>query len=123
MATRPEAIHREQSDCAVIRLSPEEMSESVGEADSVEPGEGGVVARLRSRVEQQSGLIAMLKQRGDDTFREVRGEAAFSFLPHSLPPALPPSLSSSTTKHSVKRHYKRPMTWTPNSEKHAKSTP
>ena len=29
------------------------------------------MALLRSRVEQQSTLIAMLKQRGDETFREV----------------------------------------------------
>lgn len=29
------------------------------------------VAQLRSRVEQQSSLIAMMKQRSDETFREV----------------------------------------------------
>ena len=30
------------------------------------------IARLRSRVEQQSSLIGMLKQRNDETFREVK---------------------------------------------------
>ena len=48
----------------MIRLSPERIH---GEGE----GGGGGVALLRSRVEQQSTLIAMLKQRGDETFREV----------------------------------------------------
>ena len=30
------------------------------------------IAQLRSRVEQQSSLIGMLKQRNDETFREVK---------------------------------------------------
>lgn len=42
----------------MIRLSPE--------------GDGGLVARLESRVEQQSTLIAMMKQRLDDTLRELQ---------------------------------------------------
>ena len=52
----------------MIRLSPE--------------GDGGLVARLESRVEQQSTLIAMMKQRLDDTLREVLTVHAAS-----LPPA------------------------------------
>ncbi len=81
MATRPEAIPQEFSDAAVIRLSPEKPAAAVGRPDQPRGGEEGeeeeggwegVVARLRSRVEQQSSLIAMLKQRADETFKEVR---------------------------------------------------
>ncbi len=76
MTTGPEAISRELSDRAVIRLSPD-MPVSVEEAVQLNDEEGGreeeegVVPRLRSRVDQQSTLIAMLKQRSDETFREV----------------------------------------------------
>ena len=52
------------SECAVIRLSPERIQPGAEDQD-------GGVALLRSRVEQQSTLIAMLKQRGDETLREV----------------------------------------------------
>ena len=48
----------------MIRLSPERIQRGDEDQD-------GGVALLRSRVEQQSTLIAMLKQRGDETLREV----------------------------------------------------
>ena len=57
-------LNRELSECAVIRLSPERIQREDEDQD-------GGVALLRSRVEQQSTLIAMLKQRGDETLREV----------------------------------------------------
>ena len=57
-------LNRELSECAVIRLSPEHLQREDEDQD-------GGVALLRSRVEQQSTLIAMLKQRGDETLREV----------------------------------------------------
>ena len=57
-------LNRELSECAVIRLSPEQIQQGDEDQD-------GGVALLRSRVEQQSTLIAMLKQRGDETLREV----------------------------------------------------
>ena len=57
-------LNRELSECAVIRLSPERIQQGDEDQD-------GGVALLRSRVEQQSTLIAMLKQRGDETLREV----------------------------------------------------
>ena len=57
-------LNRELSECAVIRLSPEQIQPGAEDQD-------GGVALLRSRVEQQSTLIAMLKQRGDETLREV----------------------------------------------------
>ena len=57
-------LNGELSECAVIRLSPEHLQREDEDQD-------GGVALLRSRVEQQSTLIAMLKQRGDETLREV----------------------------------------------------
>ena len=45
--------------------------------DRADEGEVGshdaiTIAQLRSRVEQQSSFIGMLKQRNDETFREVK---------------------------------------------------
>ena len=57
-------LNRELPECAVIRLSPEHLQREDEDQDRG-------VALLRSRVEQQSTLIAMLKQRGDVTLREV----------------------------------------------------
>ena len=70
------ACSRMEQEKAVISMSPEESSEICREGINV--GSGGftsdavTVAQLRSRVEQQSSLIAMLKQRNDETFKEVR---------------------------------------------------
>lgn len=59
----------EQEDKVVVSVSPEEGARNgawIGESA------GAVTtAQLRSRIEQQSSLIAMLKQRNDETFREV----------------------------------------------------
>ena len=72
----PEAILHELSERAVIRLSPEKpgFRKSDVQQDTRENREGRatLVDRLKSRVEEQSTLIAMLKQRGDTTLREVR---------------------------------------------------
>lgn len=74
-------LNREMSERAVIRLSPEPaMDVSSGKVEMEEEkeeevgGTGGedTVVRLRCRIEQQSTLIAMLKQRADETLREVR---------------------------------------------------
>ena len=65
----------EQQDKSVISMSPEESSErcrggiNVGSGDFT--SDAVTVAQLRARVEQQSSLIAMLKQRNDETFKEV----------------------------------------------------
>ena len=65
----------EQQDKSVISMSPEESSERC--RGGINVGSGGftsdavTVAQLRARVEQQSSLIAMLKQRNDETFKEV----------------------------------------------------
>ena len=40
--------------------------EEVGSHDAI------TIAQLKARVEQQSSLIGMLKQRNDETFREVK---------------------------------------------------
>lgn len=62
----------------VISLSPATSEAELGEesahhracrTDST--SSAVTLAQLRSRVEQQSSLIAMLKQRNDETFREV----------------------------------------------------
>ena len=71
----------QQQDISVILISPEASRSNCdaindaavppSEADTP-PAPGAVtVAQLRSRVEQQSSLIAMLKQRNDETFKEV----------------------------------------------------
>ncbi len=44
------------------------------EVESVPASPAPSMAALRSRVEQQSTLIAMLKQRGDNTLSEVLRE-------------------------------------------------
>ena len=71
---------------SVILVSPESSEHLQEKRDSVAPGsevdtadgrDGAVVhdvvviAQLRARVEQQSSLIGMLKQRNDDTFMQV----------------------------------------------------
>ena len=70
------ALEREHSARAVIRLSPE-----AGRKDGTATDENGgksseekdhvTLAQMRARVDQQSTLIAMLKQRNDETFNEV----------------------------------------------------
>lgn len=67
---------------SVILVRPETGQESRNDAESEATAgidESGVrhydavtIAQLRTRVEQQSSLIGMLKQRNDETFKEVR---------------------------------------------------
>ena len=65
-------------DKSVISVSPEVGRERCSRGanggpeilDSDDSG-GVLVAQLRARIEQQSSLIAMLKQRSDETFKEV----------------------------------------------------
>lgn len=71
------ALEREQSARAVIRLSPEAgrkdgtaTDENGGKSSEEEKGHV-TLAQMRARVDQQSTLIAMLKQRNDETFNEV----------------------------------------------------
>ena len=67
-----------EQDRSVILVSPEPCPKEFLDAVSspktsasatLVPADGS--ALLRERVEQQSSLIAMLKQRNDETFREV----------------------------------------------------
>ena len=64
-----------EQDKSVISVSPEAGLELCREGEIVGavgfPSDAVTVAQLRARVEQQSSLIAMLKQRNDDTFKEV----------------------------------------------------
>ena len=57
-----------QQVMSVISMTPE-----LQESDSLAPQDAGAVtvAQLRARIEQQCSLISMLKQRNDETFREV----------------------------------------------------
>ena len=57
-----------QQEMSVISMTPE-----LQESDSLAPQDAGAVtvAQLRARIEQQCSLISMLKQRNDETFREV----------------------------------------------------
>ena len=71
---------------SVILVSPEssdhvqEKRDSIVSGSGVEAADGRdgtvvhdvvVIAQLKARVEQQSSLIGMLKQRNDDTFMQV----------------------------------------------------
>ena len=64
----------QQQDRAVILLSPEDSIDNTSDAPAPQSKADHAsltLAQLRSRVEQQSSLIAMMKQRNDETFREV----------------------------------------------------
>ena len=74
-----------EQDMSVILVSPEttatqeswDGATSRSEEDRADKGEVGshdaiTIAQLKARVEQQSSLIGMLKQRNDETFREVK---------------------------------------------------
>ena len=75
-----------EQDMSVILVSPESSEHlqekrgsvaSGSEVDTADKRDGTVVhdvvviAQLRARVEQQSSLIGMMKQRNDDTFMQV----------------------------------------------------
>lgn len=79
------AMEQPQHDMSVILVRPETgqesrsdatISQSEATAGSEESGarqhDAVTIAQLRTRVEQQSSLIGMLKQRNDETFKEVR---------------------------------------------------
>ena len=67
MSVSPETTATQESWDGTTSRSEDRADEGeVGSHDAI------TMAQLRSRVEQQSSLIGMLKQRNDETFREVK---------------------------------------------------